>query len=412
MLLAEETTANQVDDEVKRMAGAYNQIEAQLSRSAHYLKKDEIGGATTITQAWMNGAGDPIKVTVEMVDASGRELTEYVGHDLADPYSGFNYEGMFVLNRKETPLPDGGTEVDETRRYFDPNEGGSYLIRELKKTARFKTGESLDTAHIPNVLVHLEEQSADNRSAEERKAEYDLISEPEQIATSLREAGSPESDPFANIKRDSDKFRVIHGTVSPDGRYAIALGFAQTEPIDWDKLIETESSENGPTYYAEDAENVCNYVIDLAQQKILGKTGCNYFGTRRRYNHRSCIVLWSPDSTKYVELYDGKWASEGCVAGKVNPGPKFAGAADLDKTIEKKTYAFVKKNLDAEGSLSMSVKKISDDGVIDLDALDECSSGDCKGDTIFAVHEQLRLRDKPGGVGLEILHMRRLPNQE
>ena len=156
-----------------------------------------------------------------------------------------------------------------------------------------------------------------------------------------------------------------------------------------------------------------NYVVDLTRQKILGETGCNYFGTRRRYNHRSCVVRWSPDSTKFVQLWDDKWASQACVAGKIN-GDKFVGAVDLDKAIEKKTYAFVKKRFESEngGSLALGIKKVSNDGVIDLDASEECSSGDCKGDTIFAVREQLRLRDTPNGLRLDIVNMRRLPNEQ
>jgi hypothetical protein len=158
---------------------------------------------------------------------------------------------------------------------------------------------------------------------------------------------------------------------------------------------------------------VRNYVIDLASQKILGETGCNYFGTRRRYNHRTCVVTWSPDSTKFAQLWDDKWASYACAVGKIN-ADKFVGAVDLDKTIERKTYAFVKKRFDeeSEGSLSLQIKKVSNDGAIELDASLYCSSGNCKGDTIFAVREQLRLRDTPNGLRLGIVNMRRLPNEQ
>ena len=90
------------------------------------------------------------------------------------------------------------------------------------------------------------------------------------------------------------------------------------------------------------------------------------------------------------------------------------GAVDLDKAIEKKTYAFVKKRVDEEnsGSLSLHINTVGDDGMIDLAAAEYCSSGDCKGDTIFAVNERLRLSDSPNGPHLEILKMRRLPNEQ
>ncbi|MGE5213211.1 MAG: hypothetical protein ACM3NN_05900 [Nitrospirota bacterium] len=394
-----------VDDQVKKLGEHYNQIEAQLNRSIHYLKKTDSNGATTIEQAWVNGAGDLIKISAEHSEASARELTEYIALDFDN-----DYDGMFVLTRKETPLPDGGTRVDESRKYFGESGGGNgQLIRELRKSAQFKAGESTDTVHVPNAMVGLAEKS--NQMSEEELRQIMLA--PEEIAKKLREAGSPVTNPFANVKGDSEKFRVIHGTASPDGRFAIALGLARGE-IDWDGLVEKDYQENGPTYYAEGEEDVRNYVVDLASQKILGETGCNYFGTRRRYNHRSCVVTWSPDSTKFVQLWDDKWASDACVAGKIDAGPKFAGAVDLDKAIEKKTYAFVKKPFEDEsgGSLALQIKKVGNDGAIDLEAFEYCSSGDCKGDTIFSVRERLRLRDTSNGMRLDIVNMRRLPNEQ
>src|SRR6266700_1210058 len=380
-----------VDEQVKMLAERYRQVEGQLARSVHYVSKSESGGATTVEHGWFNGAGDAIKVAVERTGLSGRELTEYFPLDLD---SDFGWAGLFMLSRKETALQDGGTQVDESRKYF----GQSQLVRELKKSARFKPGESTDTVHVPNVVVDLRRQPKDSRSDEERiRAESEFSDQPQKIATALKEAGPPDSNPFANVKGDSDKFRVIHGSASPDGRFAIALGFAR-ENINWDVFL--DEGEEGNTYYAENEDDIRNYVVDLTQQRIFGETGCNYFGTRRRYNHRQCIVTWAPDSLKFVELWDDKWASNACVAGKISPGSKFAGAVDLDKAIEKKTYAFVKKRFDEEngGSLSLQVNEVSNDGVIDLDASDYCSSGDCKGETIFAAGERLRLRETPSGL--------------
>jgi hypothetical protein len=87
-------------------------------------------------------------------------------------------------------------------------------------------------------------------------------------------------------------------------RYA-AMGLPP-EQTDWDAL------RDGRSYFYEsgiDDYDVPNYVVDLAQRKILGETGCHYFGTNRRYNYRQCILRWSPDSPKFVQLWDDKWAS-------------------------------------------------------------------------------------------------------
>ncbi len=390
-----------VDEQVKMLAARYRQVEDQLARSIRYTTKDESGGATKVRQEWYNGAEDLIKAAVERNDASGRELTEYIPHDLG---SDFGWRGLFLLTRKETPLPDGGTQVEESRKYFgETEEGNDQLIRELRKSARFKPSEPTDTVHVPNVVVDLSKQNKGEGGAEEFG-----LGEPHELSAALRKVGPPQFfDPFANVKGDSNKFRVIHGSASPDGRYAVALGFARKD-VDWKDFL--QRMDEGLT---EGEEGLRNYVVDLASQKILGETGCNYFGTSRRYNHRQCIVRWSPDSLKFVELWDDKWASSACVAGKINPGPKFAGAVDLNKAIEKKTYAFVKERFDPEvgGSLSLHINRVGDDGVIDLDASEINSGvGEHRGETVFAVNERLRLSDGPRGPRLEILKMRRLPN--
>jgi hypothetical protein len=396
-----------VEEQVKILAARYSQVEDQLARSIRYTSKDESRGATTVRQEWYNGAGELIKVAVERNDASGRELTEYIPHDLD---SDFGWRGLFMLTRKETPAPDSGTQVEESRKYFgETEEGLDHLIRELRKSAHFKPGESTDTLHVPNVMVDLSKQGKGDSGG----AEGFLGGESHELASALRKAGPPQFfDPFANVQGDSDKYRVIHGSVSPDGRFAIAMGLPP-EQSNWDALYEDENYfyENGARDY-----DVPNYIIDLAEKKILGKTGCHYFGTKRRYNHQQCILRWSPDSLKFVQLWDDKWSSTECVAGKISPGPKLAGAVDLDKAIGKKTYAFVKKRFDSEnggaGELSLQINKVSNDGTIDLEASEQCRFGDCRGETIFKVNERLRLSDGSKGPRLEILNMRRLPNEQ
>jgi hypothetical protein len=399
------SAARSVDEQVKMLAERYRQVEDQLTRSIRYTSKDESGGATKVRQEWYNGAEDLIKAAVERNDASGRELTEYIPHDLG---SDFGWRGLFLLTRKETPLPDGGMQVEESRKYFgETEEGLDQLIRELRKSARFKPGEPTDTVHVPNVVVDLSKQNKSEGGAEEFG-----LGEPHELSPALRKIGPPQFfDPFANVQGDSDKYRVIHGSASPDGRFAIAMGLPPGQSS-WDALYEDESYfyENGARDY-----DVPNYVVDLTQRKILGETHCHYFGTERRYNHQQCILTWAPDSLTFVQLWDDKWSSTECVAGKISPGPKLAGAVDLDEAIGKKTYAFVKKRSDSEngaGELSLQFKKVSNDGTIDLEASEQCRFGDCRGQTTFKVNERLRLSDDPKGPRLEILKMRRLPNDQ
>src|SRR5438552_17347091 len=199
--------ARSVEEQVKMLAERYRQVEDQLARSIRYTSKDESGAPTTVRQEWYNGAEDLIKVAVERNDASGRELTEYIPHDLD---SDFGWRGLFMLTRKETPVPDGRMQVEESRKYFgETEEGNGQLIRELRKSTRFKPGEPTDTVHVPNVVVDPSKQNKSDSDAEEF-----LSGEPHELAASLRKAGPPQFfDPFASVQGDSDKYRVIHGSV-------------------------------------------------------------------------------------------------------------------------------------------------------------------------------------------------------
>jgi len=395
-----EAAALSVEEQVKMLAARYGQVEDQLGRSIRYTIRDESSGATTVRQAWFNGADDLIKLAVESRDGAKRELTEYFALDFEN-----DYDGMFMLMRKETPAPDGGMQVEESRKYFGEGKrgGNGLLIRELRKSAHFKPGESTDTVRTPNVTVDLGKKS--NQPTEDELRE--ILNAPTNAAEELRK-GAPEFDPFADVKGDSDKYRVIHGSASPDGRFVIALGFAG-EPVDWDADYDKETA----SYYAEGDEGIRNYVVDLAQKKILGQTGAAWPGTRRRYNHPECVVTWSPDSSLFVQLLANKWSSDDCVAGKIVSGPKFVGAVNLLKPLSPKIYAFIKKPFDREegGALSFYNEKVTNDGAVDMEAAEYESSGDRKGDTNLRVNVRLRVRETPHGLSIEGVNMRRLPNE-
>jgi hypothetical protein len=407
-----------VDEQVKSLAQQYKQVEDQLARSIHYVRKAEADGVTTTEQAWLNGADDLIKVAVERSDQSGRELTEYFAPDFENA-SG----GLFLLTRKETPLPDGGTQVNESRKYFgETKDSTGALIRELKKSARFKPGESLDTVRTPNVVVDLSKQQEDNPSRKEQiKAADAFFDEPNKIATALKEAGPPDFEPLTNGKGDSEKFRVIHGTASPDGLYAIALGLRQAN-IDWEQL---KDPNNPGTYFAEDyisdeadtgnskEGKLVNYVVDLTTGHILGETGCAFFGTKSHYNYRACGVAWSPDSKKFVQLTSWKWGYECCRAGRITPGSKSLATVELGKYAEKVASSYLKthKHGKYEGSIDIGIDDVTDEAIIALRIYGQEASGDRKGDIDFSLAEKLRLREASSGLRLETVSVRNAPQE-
>ncbi|MBV9127344.1 MAG: hypothetical protein JO117_04585 [Verrucomicrobia bacterium] len=410
--------SSEIDAQIKALGQRYNQVEAQLARSVHYLKKETAGdGATTTEQAWFNGAGDLLKVVTERSDAAGRrELTESVAR-----YYDNAYNGLFVVHRKVTPLPDGGTQVDEERKYFGsaPAGGNGVLLRELRKSARFRAGETLDTVKAPNTVVFdLDRQprtAADN-TADDR-AQNDIFERPGQIAAALQKAGPPDSDPFAKVQGDRARFRVIHSSASPDGRYAIAIGFAQ--PVDWEKDYRDSDFTEATVYTASDNDDkLRNYVVELATARILGETGCAFFGTRQRYNHRACSVNWSPDSAWFVELTEEKWNYNDCHAGHVAAagGPKLLGCPDVGKAAEKNAAAFLaprKRRLLQESSIAITNVSVDNAGVVELTLLGSQNSGARKGAVDFSTDQRLRLRPGANGaLSIETLSVRASPPQQ
>lgn len=386
-----------VEEQVKRLAQRYDQVEAQLDRSVRYASRNDKGDSE---QAWFNGSGDLIKVRVESHKGAERQLTEYFALDFDS-----DYDGTFMVVRKETPSPDGSMQVEESRKYFgEVKNGNGVLIRELRKHAHFKSGEATDTVHAPNVAVDLNKK-ANQPTEDELRA---MLNAPTNIADELKK-GTPEVDPFANVKGDSDKFRVIRGTASLDGRYAIALG-SKEENVDWEAAEDSDFPDES-AYRIED-DKARNYVVDLTQQKIIGETGAAWSGTRRRYNHPECAVWWSSDSAFFVQLLANKWASDDCVAGKIVNGPKLVGSVNLMKTLTPKVYGFLKRHVDPEGyPLSFYNVQLSKDGAVEMKAAEYVSSGERKGDTEFVVGVRLRLYETPKGLGVEGLNMRRLANE-
>src|SRR5436190_10511735 len=60
-----------VDEQVKKLAARYAQVEDQLARSVRYASRDDKGYSE---HAWFNGADDLIKLAVESHDGGVRKL--------------------------------------------------------------------------------------------------------------------------------------------------------------------------------------------------------------------------------------------------------------------------------------------------------------------------------------------------
>ena len=404
-----------IDEQVKALGFRYNAIEEQLPRSVRYARTEQVEGATVVTRAWFNGVGDPLKVTIERSGPAGRELTEYITDG-----SEVSWDGLFVVHRKELPQPDGSTRVEEARRYYgsspgvssaDQEFGNGLLLRELTKSARFAAGEPLEMSTVRNVAVDFPKTKQFRDTPEERTAKSKLFDTFEESATALQ-AGQPEVDPFAGVTGDRERFRLIHATASPDGRYALAIGFDQAP--DWTHYRDEDLKEEEvyTVEYGEEEPQLKNYVVELATMKILGETGGEYKGTRRRYNHRECTVTWSPDSAVFVALDSDKWNYVSCFAGRIVAGPRLSGVADVGAAATKEAERLLKTRRRKLGDYTaLSVTEVKNDGTIGFDLVDQERSGERKGEINSRVLGTLKLREAPKGAAPSVIKSRIGPNE-
>lgn len=400
-------------EQVKRLSRLYEQVEEQLGRSTVYARTEEADGERTTTRAWCNGIGDLVKVAIERSDATGREVSEFVSidFDLAQ-------DGLLVVSRQETATPNGGTEVTESRKYYGrvwsrrngwESMGNGLLLRELRKSARFKPGEPLDMSKVAAVEVRLSAASQFPDDEAGRLAASQIFEEPPAAAARLASETEPEVDPFAGVEGDSERLRLIEASASPDGRYGIAVGFEQ--PVDWSQYRD-DYFKDDEVYTPEQAEGLRNYVVELATRRIIGGTGAEFVGTRRRYNHRECILTWADDSSAFVQLHTAKWGYDSCFAGRIGPGPKLIGAVDLGKAAETYATTFLKsRGREVRGSISLSVEEVKPDGTILLDVIDEGTSVPHKGEIFNRLKLMFRLRETRKGVDVSPVSARRVSNK-
>jgi hypothetical protein len=242
-----------------------------------------------------------------------------------------------------------------------------------------------------------------------------MLNVPYEMAEELQKAGPPERDPSAGIVGDMERYRLIAGTASPDGRYAIALSFSG-KIQDWAEQWKSYAEGNDPeTYFVESAimgdgeDDVINVLVDLQTRRIMGQTGCFYMGTRDRYNHRACEVTWSSDSKTFLQLFDNKWNYENCHAGRIDAGGKLLGTIDVGAAADDRASAYLKahKSEEEEGETSIIVNALTNDGMMDLVVVSYFRSGDRKGDYRFRIRERLRLRSAPKGLQLDTVEVRR-----
>jgi hypothetical protein len=394
-LAAHHAFAAEVDEHVRDIGRYYAQTEEQLPRSVHYVSEEKKDDATLVEQAWLTEARDFLKLASERRSAAGRELTEYFVVSDGGVY--------FVLTRRETPAPDGATRVEETRRYVYENR----TIRLLTKDATFPAGEPLDTVKVKNVPVEVKlgPDASDGDAVGEQAM---------KIAKAAIAPGPPKHDPGAGEPGDAARYRLIQRTTSEDGRLALAIGFGlKGDPVKWGALASEVDEDTGYQQYTAEGPDVRNFVVDLTTHRILGQTGCHYFGTRHRYNHQEIAASWSPKDRFFAETFNSKWSTDEAVAGWIDREHGKAVATDLLKLATEQAYQFLAGRKNAayrkhgkRFAVTVACEELLDDGTITLAVQGEIPK-DEQSDSSFSVTERFRIKRDGAKAALQFLDARK-----
>jgi hypothetical protein len=398
---------------VKRVAARVNSVEAQLERAVFYEQKteDPATESTRVERAWFTEAGDWLKVSGERSGKGRRGLTEvWFGEDNAP---------VFLLLREEGPpaaapgakAPEGdasagATRVQELRRYYNADRAA---VRELRKDAVFKAGEPLDTVAVKNVSQRIADLPEEERSSQARRDEA------QKLIEFLVKAGPPKRDPGAGDPGDSKRFRIIKESTSPDGRYAVAIGFAEA-PKSWDDFyLVSEYPTEKEQFWIEDwnlrEEKLRNYVVDLTTHRIVGETGGNAYGTKTSIGRGNWSHIWSPDSRWLVQVICDKWRGR-AAALAIDPERGVVASGDLTAQAEQRAVAFLKakkdptlKRLGTDLSVLIHRAELTNEGTVTIDLL-PTEPGNPKSWDSPSLVERLRVKQSGAKVEVKFLEAR------
>ena len=275
-------------------------------RIAGALRYDRTN-ATTHEQVWVLETGDVLKVCRESHDAKSDTLEEFSIDD----------NSVYFAFRKITEaLPAGGARVTEERTYL----ADFATLQKTRRSADFAPGLAAEIpAEAPAEKLDITKLSNDERIGAPFARKVTEITEAVRIPDCL--VHNPAKDAPAQWQR----IKLVGGSLSPNGRYALAWAPVKKDFV-WDDY-KFENSKDG--YWVEpEAEDVVNFIADLTTHRCLGKTTGIHFGTRQRYNHRGCEMAWSPDSLTFIELNTEKWTYASCCIGHIT-ADKLAPVRDL-----------------------------------------------------------------------------------
>ena len=271
---------------VQGIVAVYENVEANYKKWPHATVTRQAEGAPTEVKEdlWRNGDG-LARIEVVNMDDHGPITSQYImeGDQLIFVFKREEYEAM---------QPKAPTKVTEKRYYFSYDE----LIRALEKRGTFPAGKKADMSKVANKPVPLDKVEG---------ADYPgFLKEARDVIARLGAAASRKT---AVSAVPIDKLRQIEETVSLDGSMVLAWG------VEGDNASAIAKDDEGHFHATEPGEHIGNYVLDLVNKKVLGKTAGQHGSdtTHYRQAEMSNSVFWSSHSEYFVQVGAGKrgWAA-------------------------------------------------------------------------------------------------------
>jgi len=167
-------------------------------------------------------------------------------------------------------------------------------------------------------------------------------------------------------------FRIIHDSVSPSRRYAVGWSIEGGDD-DMNDLAEDPRPEDKlqeRSFSTDNRDHVWNYLIRLADGKILAKLDGRHFGDRQRYNHYSHQISWSPDERYFAQITDWRFGSSFASAYRIGAGDRVEGPFRMTPPARRAAAALLKgakdKDYVSKVNAAFEIKSITNDGTMEF----------------------------------------------
>jgi hypothetical protein len=199
--------------------------------------------------------------------------------------------------------------------------------------------------------------------------------------------------------------KLMDDTVSPDRRFAVAVGTADQSRPQWE-LMELDGR---PTYMIGESSNIANYLVSLSDFRVLTRLESNHSGTAGTYNHQVAVFQWSLDSRWLTEEHHWKWYTAQCAVHRIDANGMPQARLDLlpiaRSVLLQQMLAKVRGSKPSDFdryALSMSVQKITTDGYITAKLTAQVPKVDEEGVYLETTMTAKLLEGRDGGLSLRV----------